>query len=46
MIRFAPPLSITKSEIDEGMEIFEEALRASEQGLDAHQVTEEAFVAA
>jgi 4-aminobutyrate aminotransferase len=31
-IRFAPPLSVTKSEIDEAMEIFEDALAASERG--------------
>jgi 4-aminobutyrate aminotransferase len=31
-IRFAPPLSVTKSEIDEAMVIFEEALAAAEHG--------------
>jgi 4-aminobutyrate aminotransferase len=31
-IRFAPPLSVTKAEIDEAMEIFEDALAASERG--------------
>jgi 4-aminobutyrate aminotransferase len=31
-IRFAPPLNVKKSEIDEAMEIFEEALAASERG--------------
>jgi 4-aminobutyrate aminotransferase len=31
-IRFAPPLSVTRSEIDQGMEIFEDALTASERG--------------
>lgn len=31
-IRLAPPLSVTRSEIDEGMEIFEAALVASEGG--------------
>jgi 4-aminobutyrate aminotransferase len=30
VIRFAPPLIISKNEIDKGLEIFEEALRASE----------------
>jgi 4-aminobutyrate aminotransferase len=31
-IRFAPPLNVKKSEIDEAMEIFEDALAASERG--------------
>jgi 4-aminobutyrate aminotransferase len=31
-IRFAPPLSTTKSEIDEAIEIFEDALSSSERG--------------
>lgn len=31
-IRFAPPLSVSKAEIDEAMEIFEDALSASERG--------------
>jgi acetylornithine/succinyldiaminopimelate/putrescine aminotransferase len=31
-IRFAPPLSVSKSQIDEAMAIFEEALSASERG--------------
>jgi len=31
-IRFAPPLCVTRSEIDEAMVIFEEALSASERG--------------
>jgi 4-aminobutyrate aminotransferase len=30
VIRFAPPLSITKSEVDEGLNIFEEALSLGE----------------
>jgi 4-aminobutyrate aminotransferase len=33
-IRFAPPLSVSKNEIDEGVEIFEESLMVSERGLD------------
>jgi 4-aminobutyrate aminotransferase len=32
VIRIAPPLSISKSEIDEGLRIFEEALTAAEKG--------------
>ena len=35
VIRFAPPLNVTKAEIDEAMEIFEEAMLVSERGLDA-----------
>ncbi len=31
-IRFAPPLSVTRGEIDQAMEIFEDALTASERG--------------
>ena len=31
-IRFAPPLNVSRSEIDEAMEIFEEALIAAERG--------------
>jgi 4-aminobutyrate aminotransferase len=31
-IRFAPPLSVTKSEIDEAIAVFEDALSASERG--------------
>jgi 4-aminobutyrate aminotransferase len=31
-IRFAPPLNVTKAEIDEAMEIFEESLTLSENG--------------
>jgi len=31
-IRFAPPLSITKSEIDEGLQIFNQAVEMAEQG--------------
>ena len=31
VIRFAPPLSITKLEIDEGLKIFEEALSLAEK---------------
>ena len=31
-IRFAPPLNVSKSEIDEAMAIFEDALSASERG--------------
>jgi 4-aminobutyrate aminotransferase len=31
-IRFAPPLNVSKSEIDEAMAIFEDALVASERG--------------
>lgn len=30
-IRFSPPLSISKAEVDEGMEIFEEAITLAEQ---------------
>lgn len=30
-IRFAPPLTLTKSEVDEGMSIFEEAVRLAER---------------
>jgi len=32
-IRIAPPLSVTKNEIDEAMEIFEEAISLSEVGI-------------
>lgn len=35
VIRIAPPLNVTRSEIDEAMEIFEEALRVSEAGIEA-----------
>ncbi|MGD0878542.1 MAG: aminotransferase class III-fold pyridoxal phosphate-dependent enzyme, partial [Anaerolineales bacterium] len=31
VIRFAPPLSISKAEIDEGLKIFEEALYLAEK---------------
>jgi 4-aminobutyrate aminotransferase len=31
VIRVAPPLAITKSEMDEGLKIFEEALTAAEK---------------
>jgi 4-aminobutyrate aminotransferase-like enzyme len=31
VIRIAPPLSISKSEIDEGLKIFEDALTAAEK---------------
>jgi 4-aminobutyrate aminotransferase len=31
VIRISPPLSITKAEIDEGLQIFEEAIRLAEQ---------------
>ena len=31
VIRFAPPLSISKAEIDEGLKIFEEALTLAEK---------------
>ena len=30
-IRISPPLSVTKSEIDEGLYIFEEAIQLAEQ---------------
>ena len=32
VIRIAPPLSISKSEMDEGLRIFEEALTVAEKG--------------
>lgn len=35
VVRVAPPLSITQQEIDEGLEIFEDALTAAEQELAA-----------
>ena len=38
-IRFAPPLCVTRSEIDEAMVIFEEALSASERGSGGHGST-------
>jgi 4-aminobutyrate aminotransferase len=31
VIRIAPPLSITKSEVDEGLKFFEEAITAAEK---------------
>jgi 4-aminobutyrate aminotransferase len=31
VIRISPPLSITKAEIDEGLQIFEEAIQLAEQ---------------
>jgi 4-aminobutyrate aminotransferase len=34
-IRVSPPLSITKDEIDEGLEIFEQALTAAEKEKEA-----------
>ncbi len=33
-IRIAPPLSVSKPEIDEAMEIFEESIHLSEVGID------------
>ena len=35
VIRFAPPLSISKTEIDEGLNIFEEALSLAENEVKA-----------
>jgi 4-aminobutyrate aminotransferase-like enzyme len=32
VIRLAPPLCITRQEIDEGLEIFEHAISLAEQG--------------
>jgi 4-aminobutyrate aminotransferase len=34
VIRIAPPLNVTRSEVDEAMEIFQEALRVSEEGIE------------
>jgi 4-aminobutyrate aminotransferase len=36
VIRFAPPLSVTRSEIDESMEIFEDAIRVSENTTESY----------
>ena len=33
-IRFSPPLSVSRSEVDEAMEVFEDSLIVSESGLD------------
>ena len=33
VIRIAPPLSMTKSEMDEGLKLFEDALTAAEKDL-------------
>ncbi len=34
VIRFAPPLSVTRAEVDEAMEIFDESLTAAENGIE------------
>jgi len=38
-IRVSPPLSITKSEIDDGLEIFEEAISVAEKEFGVSNVT-------
>ena len=38
-IRFSPPLSITRGEMDEGMEIFEEAITLAEREYSIANVT-------
>jgi 4-aminobutyrate aminotransferase-like enzyme len=35
-VRITPPLTITTSEIDEGLQIFEEALTEAEQAILKH----------
>jgi 4-aminobutyrate aminotransferase len=46
VIRFAPPLNVTKAQIDEAMEIFDESLSAAEAGQEAQAPIEDAPVAA
>ncbi len=46
VIRFAPPLSVTKAEIDEAMDIFDEALTAAESGHEPSTAFEDQEVAA
>jgi 4-aminobutyrate aminotransferase len=46
VIRLAPPLCVTKAEIDEAMAIFDEALTLAEQGVEPKETSEGEAVAA